>query len=92
MDLQCTEAFLKVHSRHVSIKLCYRYCTCIFSGCDAKLRFANSFGDGMVLQRAPQSAILWGYSEVIGDTITIIKNGVVITNTTSFARPSNCKY
>ncbi len=27
------------------------------------LRFANYFGDNMVLQRAPQRAVVWGYSD-----------------------------
>ena len=36
----------------------------------------------MVLQRAPARAILWGYADVIGDTVTILMNGIQIEETT----------
>lgn len=40
------------------------------------LRFPNSYSNHMVLQQAPQRAVLWGYADVIGDAITVLKNGV----------------
>ena len=35
----------------------------------------------MVLQRAPRRAVLWGYADTIGDTVTVIKNGVLMGQT-----------
>ena len=52
-------------------------------GC-CKLRLANIFGDHMVLQKAPRRAILWGYADVIRDTVTVLKNGVNVGHTTVF--------
>ncbi|XP_061574872.1 sialate O-acetylesterase [Cololabis saira] len=33
----------------------------VLPGCDGALLFASSYGDHMVLQRAPQRAVLWGF-------------------------------
>ena len=41
-------------------------------------RFANMFGDHMVLQRAPKSANLWGYIEGC-DQVTAVFNGQSVT-------------
>lgn len=38
----------------------------------------------MVLQKAPRRAILWGYADVIRDTVTVLKNGVNVGHTTVF--------
>ena len=46
-----------------------------------KIRFADIYGDHMVLQRAPRRAVLWGYADTIGDTVTVIKNGVFMGQT-----------
>ena len=40
------------------------------------------FGDHMVLQRAPQRAIVWGFADTVGDTVTVLKNGVLMGQTT----------
>ena len=47
-----------------------------------KIRFASIFGDHMVLQRAPKRAIIWGYADIIGDSVTVLKNGVNLGHTT----------
>ena len=41
-------------------------------------RFANMFGDHMVLQRAPTSANIWGYIEGCGQ-VTVVFNGQRVT-------------
>ena len=46
-----------------------------------KIRFADIYGDHMVLQRAPRRAVLWGYADTIGDTVTVMKNGVLMGHT-----------
>ena len=33
--------------------------------------FANSYGNSMVLQRAPASAVVWGYAAEVNDVITV---------------------
>jgi hypothetical protein len=45
----------------------------------------------MVLQRAPARAILWGYADVIGDTVTILMNGVQIQEATVQKSTKNSK-
>ena len=35
----------------------------------------------MVLQRGPQRAIMWGYADVVGDTVTVTQDGVVLGTT-----------
>lgn len=41
----------------------------------AKLSFASYFNDGMVLQRSPQSAQVWGYCSKPGQNITVTIDG-----------------
>ncbi|TNM93463.1 hypothetical protein fugu_001639 [Takifugu bimaculatus] len=41
---------------------------------DAKLRFASYYGDHMVLQKSPESAVLWGYGPK-GVVITVYLSG-----------------
>jgi len=36
-----------------------------------ELQFASYYSDHMVLQRAPSRAVLWGYSSITDDNITI---------------------
>ncbi|XP_060553645.1 sialate O-acetylesterase-like isoform X2 [Ruditapes philippinarum] len=55
---------------------------CLTVGIHGTLRMPNYYSDHMVLQRAPARAILWGYADVIGDTVNIIMNGVKIEQTT----------
>uniref|UniRef100_A0A3P9I405 Sialic acid acetylesterase n=1 Tax=Oryzias latipes TaxID=8090 RepID=A0A3P9I405_ORYLA len=45
-------------------------------GCDGSLRFASYYGDHMVLQKAPQRAVLWGYAPA-GERVTISLSGPV---------------
>jgi hypothetical protein len=52
----------------------------------------NYYSDHMVLQRAPARAILWGYADVIGDTVKIVMNGVKIEQTTVQRSTKNGKY
>jgi len=42
-------------------------------------RFANYYQDHMVLQRAPQRAVVWGYSDTSNSPITLTMNGRVYT-------------
>jgi len=44
---------------------------------DGVLRFANYYQDHMVLQRAPQSAIMWGYTDSVDTPITLTMNNRV---------------
>ena len=41
---------------------------------DNVLRFANTFGDHMVLQKAPARATVWGYGEV-GREVVVLFSG-----------------
>jgi sialate O-acetylesterase len=52
------------------------------------LRFANYYQDHMVLQRAPQKAIVWGYSESFDTPITLTLNNKMYHTRTS-ASPAN---
>ncbi|KAF6721656.1 Sialate O-acetylesterase [Oryzias melastigma] len=45
-------------------------------GCDGSLRFASYYGDHMVLQKAPQRAVLWGYAPP-GSKVTVSLCGPV---------------
>ncbi|ESO83283.1 hypothetical protein LOTGIDRAFT_133687, partial [Lottia gigantea] len=49
------------------------------------LRFAKSYGDHMVLQRGPQRAVIWGFADKNGETITaqIVGHGGPVTNKTA---------
>lgn len=55
---------------------------CLNFGVYGTLRLPHYYSNHMVLQRAPERAILWGYADVIGDTVTILKNGVQVEETT----------
>lgn len=52
-----------------------RVCVSIDAAND--LRFANYYGDHMVLQRAPASAIVWGY-EPDCDDVSVAFNGATV--------------
>ena len=51
-------------------------CALVFSEIEAGnvLRFANVFGNHMVLQQAPKRASIWGYGE-IGQKVVVIFSG-----------------
>ncbi|KAM6946328.1 sialate O-acetylesterase [Aplochiton taeniatus] len=50
---------------------------------DTKFRFASYYGDHMVLQKAPERAVLWGYGPVAGKvTVTLSGSGFNKTETT----------
>jgi sialate O-acetylesterase len=51
------------------------------------LRFANYFQDNMVLQRAPQRAVVWGYGDTLVQTTLWINNKFY--HTVSDAKPVN---
>ena len=48
------------------------------------LRFANTYGSPMVLQRAPDSAVVWGYAEsdVDGQEVTLTLGDTTYTTAT----------
>ena len=46
---------------------------------NGNVRFANYYQDHMVLQRAPQRAVVWGYSDTSNSPITLTMNGRVYT-------------
>ena len=46
------------------------------------LKFANYYQSHMVLQKAPQKAVLWGYASTLGDTVTVKLNGRLVTHVT----------
>ncbi|ESO83284.1 hypothetical protein LOTGIDRAFT_169504 [Lottia gigantea] len=50
--------------------------------CDGALRFAKSYGDHMVLQRGPQRAVIWGYTDKDFQTISADIDGINGTVTT----------
>ena len=45
--------------------------------------FAGTFGDHMVLQRAPARARVWGYGFNVGDTVTVSLDGGAAIETTT---------
>lgn len=45
------------------------------------LHFANYFGNGMVLQKAPNMAHVWGYASTVGYNVTVYVNGTVVAST-----------
>ena len=51
----------------------------LFSG---DFRFANYYGDHMVLQGSPGSATVWGYTPNVGDQVTVDigQSSVVVTS------------
>ena len=52
-------------------------------------RFANYIQDHMVLQRAPQRAVVWGYSDA--SQLTILRMGDKIYTTVSESTPANAR-
>ena len=50
---------------------------------DGAIRFANYYQDHMVLQRAPQRAIVWGYSDSFNTDIILTLNSEVYLTKTS---------
>lgn len=52
------------------------------SFCQGKFRFANFYGDHMVLQQAPRRAIVWGFGNV-GQSVMLSLNGKVYTTKTA---------
>lgn len=46
------------------------------------LRFANYYGDHMVLQMSPKRAQVWGYASTVGDTVLISINSQNVANAT----------
>ncbi|XP_022291611.2 sialate O-acetylesterase-like [Crassostrea virginica] len=55
--------------------LCLLICLGTVVSVPAKLSFASYFNDGMVLQRSPQSAQVWGYCSKPGQNITVTIDG-----------------
>lgn len=49
----------------------------LFASAHGVLRFANYYQDHMVLQRAPQRAIVWGYADTSDTPITLTMNNKV---------------
>lgn len=49
----------------------------LHTGVKCTLRFARSYSDHMVLQRAPERAILWGYADT-DSMVTAFMNGVQV--------------
>jgi len=60
------------------------FCTFLVHGA---IRFANYYQDHMVLQRAPQRAIVWGYSDTFNTPITLSMDNKVY-QTMSSSTPS----
>ncbi len=52
---------------------------------DGALRFANYYQDHMVLQRAPQRAIVWGYSDAFNAPILLTMNNKMYRTRSSSA-------
>ncbi|KAK7107962.1 hypothetical protein V1264_015781 [Littorina saxatilis] len=59
---------------------------------DCVLKLATNFGDHMVLQRAPQQAVLWGTADTEGDTITAKITGQGSQGTPTTAKVSHGKW
>jgi sialate O-acetylesterase len=60
----------------------------VFFLVDGLLRFANYYQDHMVLQRAPQQAIIWGYADTFNAPIILAMNNKVY-RTRSSSSPAN---
>jgi len=60
----------------------------VFFLVDGFLRFANYYQDHMVLQRAPQQAIIWGYADTFNAPIILAMNNKVY-RTRSSSSPAN---
>jgi sialate O-acetylesterase len=57
----------------------------VFVLVDGALRFANFYQDHMVLQRAPQRAIVWGYSDTFNAPILLTMNNKMYRTRSSSA-------
>jgi sialate O-acetylesterase len=55
--------------------------------CNGAPRFANYYQDHMVLQRAPQKAVVWGYGDA--SKLTTLRMGTKIYTTISSREPAN---
>jgi hypothetical protein len=52
---------------------------CIATGsAGSAFRFSTVHGDGMVLQSAPQQAVVWGFTPFEDDKVTVLFNGAKI--------------
>ncbi|XP_060554400.1 sialate O-acetylesterase-like [Ruditapes philippinarum] len=63
--------------------------TLLISGVQSSLRFSNSYSDHMVLQRAPERAILWGYADVIDDVVSVWMDGFLVAETNVYNETSD---
>ncbi|XP_011604824.2 sialate O-acetylesterase [Takifugu rubripes] len=68
----CSSQFSQI-VRESRMKLVFILVVC-FHISDGKLRFASYYGDHMVLQKSPESAVLWGYGPE-GVVITVYLSG-----------------
>ncbi|KAK3096595.1 hypothetical protein FSP39_001552 [Pinctada imbricata] len=52
--------------------------------------FASYYGDNMVLEQAPQKAVIWGYTEKVGENITgtMHTTPIIITTVVSAYKPN----
>ena len=75
-----------MHHAHRAVLLIF-LCILFFSTAYQALRFANYIQDHMVLQRAPQRAIVWGYGDA-GQYTTLEMNGKIY-RTMSETKPVN---
>ncbi|KAH3771388.1 hypothetical protein DPMN_172704 [Dreissena polymorpha] len=55
--------------------LCFIIQVSAFATNDAVVRFANYYGDHMVLQKAPAQAHIWGLGGIGGQSITVAMDG-----------------
>lgn len=58
-----------------------KFQTHLFTVVEATLRFANYYGDHMVLQRAPHSANVWGFLPACDDSVEVMFGGKMYTAT-----------
>ena len=62
----------------------------VFILVDSALRFANYYQDHMVLQRAPQRAIVWGYSRCVSMHLLVLTMDNKMYRTTNLCnQPTN---
>jgi len=55
----------------INVLICNRLSPFVSPGGQGALRLASYYGDHMVLQRGPQSAVVWGHAQKKGDTVTV---------------------
>ncbi|XP_041352047.1 sialate O-acetylesterase-like isoform X2 [Gigantopelta aegis] len=55
--------------------LVYCILLCSILSAVSEIRFASYYGSHMVLQRAPNRAVVWGTASKIGDTVTVAVSG-----------------